>query len=521
MIKFTDEQWQDMRKGYEGKTLLDQTAERNLDAYTADVVQEKYLPRYSTREPEANYLERRNRAKNNFFNFPDKILSIYSNSIFRSTEPIRETENEELKTFWGNVDGSETHIWKFVKDRVFILNQLVGGCLIVVDKPEDPEEVANTAPLTKRDESELGLYPYAYELPWSKMIYFGLDKMRRLEWILLDHGKDEDGNSLYKFWDKTDWWVVDQDQKRIDGKTHDLGRVPVIRSIAKGNPKYSFQIPMSPLDEVVKISLKIFELMSMLDEMVLSHIFLKIAMPKTMYDEVKAAGLGNWNILVYPDGYEGVQAHYVSTPATELEKMIQLIFDRYPHMILEMANIRAKTDKPREESGIAKFIDSSDELSNLIEKAENMERVEREMTDLAAAWQGIEEHKTTISYSKNYDVKSVNEQIAEMVTLFKEDLHSPEFAKEMVKRVQRKMLGNVDERTWQNIENEVNASIDPSLSLDDIELLIRIGALDPVRIAQRYNPGMGDEEALRFVAENLKRMRAVEPAPAFGGNGNQ
>jgi len=199
--------------------------------------------------------------------------------------------------------------------------------------------------------------------------------------------------------------------------------------------------------------------------------------------------------------------------------MINLIFERYPYMILEMASIRSKTDKPREESGVAKFIDSSDELSNLIEKAEGMERVEQEMTDLAARWQAIEAPEYTISYSKNFDVKSANEQISEIVQLFKEDLHSPEFAKEMVKRIQRKMLGNVDETTWRRIEAEVDASIDPALSLADIDMLIRLGILDPAKIALRYNPELrGEAEALNFVRENINRQRAAVEVPVFASD---
>lgn len=518
MITWQQEQWEALLQGYPGKIQADKNALRNLDAYVGDVVNETYLPRYSTREPESSYSERQNRAANNYFNFPMKILSIYANSIFRSTDPTRASEDPEIQNFWNNTDGAETFIGKFVKDRVFVLNQVAGGCLVVVDKPRLGERGSNGRPLTLADQRREGIYPYAYVEHWQALRNFKTDKSTRLEWIALEAGKDPDRQKrLYKIWDRQDWWVVDEEQTLIDGPVrHGLGIVPVIRSMALGNPKYNFQTPLTPLDEIVKISLKIFELLSMLDEMIISHIFLKIAMPKSMYEAVKAEGLGNWNIVPYPDGYEGIQAHYINTPATELETMIQLIFERYPYMILEMANIRSKVDKPREESGVAKFIDSSDELSNLIEKAENMERVEQEMTGLAALWQGIADPEYTISYSKNFDVKSANEQIAEIVTLFKEDLHSPEFAKEMVKRIQRKMLGNVDEGTWRRIEREVDAAIDPALSLADIELLIRLGILDPARIARRYNPELGsDEAAMNFVLDNLNKQRAAVEVPAF------
>lgn len=511
MRTWSENEWPKVLQGYLGRPVTNNLAERNLDAYTGDVVKQKYLPRYSTRELDSDYTDRLKRAANNYFNFPKKVLNIYRNSIFRQTEPTRDSDNKDVLKFWHNTDGNQTSIGKFVKDKVFTLQQIAGGCLVVVDKPRIPAELKGQ-PISRQQQEDFELFPYAYCLPWSKLINYAVDPFGRYEWVILDNGKDADGNRLFKIWDKEDWWVVDGDQVRTDAGHHGLNAVPVLPSIAVGDPRpgYNFQVPISPLNDVVSISLKIFEEMSRLDQMVVMHIFLRIAMPESMFKKIQEAGTGNVNALVYPDGYQGVTAHYVEVSGKEIETMIDLIFDKYPHMILEMADIRSKTDKPREESGVAKFIDSSDELANLVEKAESIEEIEKRITDLYKRWENIEGDNTTISYSKNFDVKSVNEQLEEMTKIFKEDLHAPTFAKELVKRVTRKMLGNIDDGTWQDIEQEISESVDPALDLADITTLINMGALNVTRIAKRYNPDLKtDADVAKFVQENLQQLRGV------------
>lgn len=507
MITFTDEQWGKICNGYEGKSRFDGNAKKNLDVYRGDIFSERYLPRYSTREHEQDYKDRLKRSENNFFNFVRKILTLYSNSIFRSTEPTRTSDNKDIVAFWENADGNQTPIGKFTKDRVFLLQQITGGCLVVVDKPRMAE--SGPGRITRRQQEQLGLFPYAYVLPFTKLHNFEVDEFGRYKWVMLDHGKDKDQKQLYKLWDTGDWWIVDGKQNRVDGGSHNLGQVPVIPSIAIGDPKYNFQVPISPFDDMVRITLKIFETLSMLDQMIISHIWLKLAMPQSMFEVLKSGG-SNHNVLVFPDNFGGERAYYIETPGTEIGTLITLIFEHYPRLLLELATIRSKTDKPREESGEAKFIDSSDELANLTDKAEAMERAEQQITDLYAAWEEITGHQTTISYSKNFDVKSLNETIEEMVQIFKQDLQAPTFAKEITKRVAKKMLGNIDEATWRDITAEIDASIDPALDLDDADKLIQWGVINLPKLVMRYNPDITtEEEAKAFLQANIEILRAV------------
>lgn len=514
MISFKADEWSNLLKGYAGKPAFDKAAKKSMAAYTDDVVgSTEYVPKYSAREDEIDYEQRLLRTENSYFNFVRKIVGIYATAIFRSTEPARSSDEKTIERFWSNADGNGLPIGKFVKDRVFVLNQTTGGALVVIDKPR----IETGGQISRQQQEEMGLFPYSYVIPWTDLVNYKVDRAGRLEWIIYCEGKDENGDRLYKVWDRTSWAVMDKDAKPSEQGDHNLGIVPVVRSIALGNPKNNFQTPLCLLADVVRISMKIYELMSQLDQIVIGHAFPKLAMPQSMFDKIKESGAGVFNILIYPDGYQGQQSHYIEMPSSEIESMIGMIFDKLPHMILEMATVRSKTDKPREESGVAKFIDSSDELSNLVDKAEGMEILEQQMTEIAARWERIRNPEFTVSYSKSFDVKTVNEQIADMVALFKEDLHAPSAAREMVKRVIRKMLGNVDKSVWTKIEEEIEASVDPALSLDDILKVIAAGGIDPVMLVQRYDPSIKtEEEARKKLQENIALMRGVA---AFDSDG--
>lgn len=508
MIKWDTETWSTVRKGYAGKQATDIILKKCLDSYCGDIATKYYLPQYSTREDPQDYTDRLERAKHSYFNFPEKIITIYSNAIFRTSEPIRETANSLLQRFMNNCDGAGMNTAQFIKDRIFLLNQ-IGGCLIVVDKPKSNF----TGNISRYMQDVAGLYSYAYPVRWEYLRNYGLDEYQRLKWILLDNGKIGE-KYTYKLWDRTDWAVIDQDQLVLESGAHNLGIVPVIRSFGGRNPKYDFNVPRSPIWEVVKIALRIFELMSQLDQAIIYHIFLKIVMPKSMYDELKKSGLGQTNTLVVPDQVEN-KAYYIETPSMEIDTLVSLIFDKLPHMILELATIKDKTDRPREESGVAKVADSVDEIALLSEKASVMEQNETEMIKLAGMWEGIRNpgEQFTVEYSKDFDIKSVSEKLTEMVTFFKEiDGAAPTFAKEMLKRVMRKALGNIDMRTWSDIERDLENSFDPSLSLTDIDMLIERGMFDIIKYTRVINPALrdaSDEIVVNFIKQNVQLLRGA------------
>lgn len=510
MINFSDKVWSEILKGYKGKATIDGRAVKNMAAFTGDVHSSTYLPRYSSREDENDYKERLARSEINYFNFPRKVLNIWGNAIFRSAEPNRTTKSKFIENrFWKNVDGGGTAIGDFVREQIYTLMTVDGGCLAIVDKPPIP---ASEEPVSLQQQEELNLFPYVWTARWKTMVNYSADRHGALEWILLDvtqpYGKKE-----YLFFDKTSYAVVDEKMKVVDDNSgeHELGIVPVVRIFDERNPEHRFQTPLSSITEIANISLKVFQLLSQLDQMIIAHVFLKVAMPEGMFNKIKAAGMGTFNALIYPDQFSGQQAHYLDMPQSEINTLVNLIFEQYPRMVLDLANIVDKTDRPREESGTAKQADSRDELSNLEKKAGKLEMAENELTKIAAAWQQ-EKNPGSVVYHKNFDVASLHEQLEQMIQIFKQDMQAPMMAKEITKRVARKMLGNIEDDLWKQIAEEIDSSIDPSLDTNDMQTLINLGIIKLENLVRRYNPQlakMSDEEARKFVSENLAALRGV------------
>ena len=492
-------------KGYIWKAKIDSACEKNMDAFVGDVVNSKYLPQYSSREPDKDYSDRLARAQNAYMNFPQKIINIYQNSLFRSGSPSRDGKSDAFKRFIEDCDGRGTSIGEFVKEEIFIINQVHGGSFIVIDMPRKPDDDT----LTKYQQEKLKFYPYAYVYTWPEMVNFGIDRYKNLDWILFEEkytGKDKQ----YRYFDKNVWAVLDKEGKKIDSGIHGLGIVPVIASFAKRNPKHRFLTPQSPIDDVIRLSLKIFEYQSQLEQMIVAHAFMKLAMPEGMWNEIEKKGMGNFNALVFPDDLE-TQAYYIESSLSEIEKMIDLVYEKLPNKILYFATIRDKVAMPREESGQAKFIDSADEIANLLEKANQMERIENQMVQLALKWQNVQDD-FQIVYNKTFDIKSTNEQIEEVVKIFKQDMGSPTFNMEIVKRLMFNMLGEVPEKTRKEIEEDLKYSYDPSLSLDDISSLTNFGILQAIKLAKKYNPELrnkSDDDVRKFLQQNMQESRGI------------
>ncbi len=502
------------KKGYAWKNDIDSNCQKNMDAFTADVVNSKYLPQYSSREPDRDYQDRLNRAKNAYMNFPQKIISIYQNSIFRSGSPSREGDSDAFKRFIKDCDGRGTTIGDFVKEEIFIINQVHGGSFIVIDMPRKPDNDT----LTVYQQQQLKFFPYAYLYTWPEMINFGIDRYRNLDWILFEEtytGSDKQ----YRYFDKNYWAILDKEGHLVESGVHGLGVVPVIASFAKRNPKHRFLTPQSPIDDVIRLSLKIFEYQSQLEQMIVAHAFMKLAMPEGMWKLIDKQGMGNFNALVFPDDLE-TKAYYIESSLSEIEKMIELVYEKLPNKILYFATIRDKVAMPREESGQAKFIDSADEIANLLEKANQMERIENQMVDLALKWQDVNDNFQII-YNKTFDIKSTNEQIEEVVKIFKQDMGSPTFNLEIVKRLMFNMLGEVPEKIKKEIEEDLKYSYDPSLSLDDIDSLTNFGILNAIKLAKKYNPELRnktDSEVRKFISKNTMLLPGMNSATSIDSN---
>ena len=511
MFDFTKEQWADVLAGYDGRKTTNDRAEKVMDCYVGEVATSDYLPRYSTREDDDDYQYRLDLAENSWFNWVEKVLNIWKNTIYRFTEAVRTSANEKIKSFMEDVNGHGLSIKEFSQDMVFPLTQIDGGAIITVDKPQKPD-----GEISALDQKKRGLFPYAFVERIENLVNYARDERGALDWVLIYKYTDEDDNRVYKYWDRESWALVTSEKEILKQDNHTLGRVPVILVFAAKNPKYKNMAPMNPLYGVACTALKIFNLISQLDQIIIHHAFPKIQMPESMAKNQKNKELGATNALVFADGAdEASRASYLALPNTEIQLIISLIFDYYPNKILEMATIRDKTARPREESGTAKFMDSTDELANLLQKAETMERAEIEMVKLMAAWENITNAEFSIQYSKQFDIKGTWDQLREMVELFKEiEGQFPQFTKEAMKQYILKYFGNVDKTKYEGMVKEVDESFDPSLNLAQILDLIKLGYIRGARVAKMLNTELknkSDEEVQAWIDENLDSQRGPEP----------
>jgi len=512
MLTNITKNFEKFKAGYKHKATIDLNSKKNMDIYAGEVANADYLPKYSAKEHEADYKDRLNRAANSFQNYPQKIIDIYRNSIFRT--PIsREGKSEVAKDFLVNVNGSGMTIDEFIHDQLFLLSEIHGGVCVAVDKPKIPEKLKDKV-LTIADQQDNSIFPYAYIYQWKEITNFQLNRNGKLLWIMFQENFINDEGvegTRFRYWDEQQWAVLDDKGNKTDDGVHGLGVTPVYLHYQRRNPKYGFITPTTALDTVFRLTLKIFQYQSDFEQMIINHVFLKLVMPKSMWDAIKAEGMGNANVLVYPDDMDKDKAaYYLQSEYTELEEMKDLIFTTLPDKILYFATLRDKVSMPREESGTAKFIDSSDEITNLLEKANSMEKAENAIVKLVKKWEG-DDKDFKITYNKSFDIKSINEQLEELVKFMEHDMGSETFNKQLVTRVMFNVLGEVPEETKKQIEDEIKEGLDPALSIENIDILMNKGILNLIKLYKRFNNSkedkkLNDEQIMEKMATNLKAI---------------
>jgi hypothetical protein len=103
--------------------------------------------------------------------------------------------------------------------------------------------------------------------------------------------------------------------------------------------------------------------------------------------------------------------------------------------------------------------------SNLVRKATNLEQAEKKIIEYWARWEGSEDALEDISIerARTYDVENLAADLDNVLTA-KTIVMSRKFKDIMQKNVARAMLPAADENQLQEIDDEIDAAPEPSLT---------------------------------------------------------
>lgn len=141
----------------------------------------------------------------------------------------------DLTEWWRDVDGRGAGIDEWIQDVVAPLLLTLGQVDVQFDHPPKPKDAAV---LTEHDRMALGLNRCVarHVLP-QNVRWWRLDAAGLYEEVIIQENDHCGGPPRYRHWTAVGWTLYDERGRKIEGDDHGFRRVPVVRLIARRNPR--------------------------------------------------------------------------------------------------------------------------------------------------------------------------------------------------------------------------------------------------------------------------------------------
>ena len=435
---------------------------------------ENYIYRHY-RERSENYRNRQRRAY--YYNYTGAIVDLIASfvytktvarSFFRQDEQLAQQEHIEKNEFWTNCDLKNNTINEFMQ-KIFTFAKIWGFIDVVTDMPRSRVEIAN-----EQERLDLEVRPYLYYILPMNAINWEFDDKGEFIWYRWCEKMDKQyspfsmrsKNLIYNYWTWTrDAWykheVVRERGKKatarlLDAGEHSLGVVPVTRFFGKRD-MLDTNVGQSFVEPIGKINIDIANSVSLLTEEIRSKVFNILVMEdpnQGMDGEASDAStgveIGNNNALLWA----GQHPPFYLAPASDPGKFIIDWIEKSTEEIYKLATLWTDTGIRESRSGVSYSYEFNRTNAMLADNAQLMEEGEIKVHKLYCLWLGEEWHGT-IDYPDSYDVEVLEQELT-TTTAAKNAVRSPTFAREMEKRIVKKVLNNSTTDVLEQVMNEID-----------------------------------------------------------------
>ncbi len=421
-------------------------------------LRENYLFRHE-RESGEGYAGRKRRAY--YLNYIKLVINLWI-SHMKKALPNRDDVmgNDEFSDFSKNIDLKNHDIDEFWVGRIFPLVEAIGMVHVVLSD-YIPDGVNSDNIITMQDQKDVGIRDrLIVKLP-QRMINWKLQSDGTYDWVMFENQyiKQDDWKSEpveiidYTVLTKNEEILVDDANKEQKRTKHNLGFVPVVTIKGRESEQYE-GLGIAGMYDVAIINREVYNISSLIQEFLYKQCFNFLAGPEELIsDEEGKIKLGANGILpIIGD----IKPFYVSPPIdpaqflqTERDKLIQ---EMYRHSILRDKSI----EKNDPASGISKAYDTDETGQHLSEKVMNIEDAENVIVKMYYKKHGItlDEKERHVRYPRNYDIKSINDELFEITEIFKLNF-SETFNQEKAIILVKKLLSHADEATIAKIIKEI------------------------------------------------------------------
>lgn len=410
------------------------------------------------RETLHEYQERQ--ARQDHLSLFQSIVNIFvSGILLTGAEYKPPVDKPPWSEYHANADLVGTDFSSFVRQALSIAIAM-GRCHAITDRP------SSGAANSRLEEEHRGDRTYSYLITPLELVDWELDDKGRFIWAKVrevDTSQDSwrsptdetlDTHWQYRVWHR-DWWELfrsprpdkkpdllakPEDAKwfRAEAAFHSVGEVPIATLYAGKDGRPTAMDTESPLSDVADADRKVLNRQSELDELERSQAFALLAIPETESGPAGGVDIGPFRAFTYPS--EAGAPDYVSPDQQILAGKAERIANSL-HVIRQLAGAgRGRAEFSKEERSAASLTLESSEKQNLMAWwAGSTQEFDIAVHRQVAKWEG-NDNPPVASYDRNFDLRTVSSQIADLVQLAQVKVLTPVLAalsKPIVARILR------------------------------------------------------------------------------------
>lgn len=385
--------------------------------------------------------------------------------------PTPEMEDEDFKRFHEDCDGKGESFNEWMKTTA-MLAQVFGFLGVLSDVPQAPknEKGESVPPATEADRLAKKMFPYVTRIFPTSFVNWEVDDKGELLWLRYredppsqtDPFKPRDTSKApkrYRTWTRDEWKVHDvigTEVHEVDSGKHNLGRVPITLIYNKKSSKNPL-LGVSAISSISSINVGILNWCSLIDEH-LYQMCLSILTVQKRLDSEDEITIGNNNVLEF-DGT--VQPSFIA-PSSEPEDFILRQIEKAITEIYRIARLGGATGLQTKEaqSGIAYAFEFNETNNLLAEKADNLERGEKDIHVVVGKWLGKKDevlNNLLIDYPESFGLDDVAGELTTLKTV-QDQCTSDTFKKEVQKRLVKRILPKLDKTLLQQILLEIDTN---------------------------------------------------------------
>lgn len=355
------------------------------------------------------------------------LCNVLASAVLK-TGPERTVTAPLWSDYLRDVDLTGTPIGPFMRQALTL--GLVFGRIHAVTDMTRPGDGAPAPSLAAQRSA--GVRAYSYLVMPFDLTNWSLDEHGNFVWAIVredapderDPGDPDQGRQdQYRVWTRTDWqlWRCVQAVAGtaaawwlVDAGPNPIGRVPIQTLYCHRGSRTLFGCE-SPLADIVDIDRTIFNKLSQLDELISKGTFSILALPRRDGGAIGDLEVGPGIGLVF-DAEAGVPL-YISPDAAQAAGLWAIIKDLFSSARVSAEVGRGVAEESMEaRSAAAIGAESSDKHNVMASLAEATEQFERGLYADVAAWEGVSS-VPDVAYSRKFDLRSTNQQIADVVAL--------------------------------------------------------------------------------------------------------